>query len=303
MEGLNFPTAVDWFNGALLSLVLAIVAATINKAVTSDMSAKKAVIIVFSTLTVAIFALALWYNFVGYIIFLQAKDLEERHGCNIAFPVYLNAVQSNPKLTNARENFVNCGLRIGKVDESIKTLNTVSPILFTKWLYWKEMAELYSYDNDEEKMYYAVSRIVDLHTYENRKAIIEEVSESARNYPKNSMWISALGEEFHDNWDYSMAEAILRIVRINNGSDANALFWLAWSLYEQKEYSDALNHFDECIKQIQEFDELAAGRCYAGKGFIYFDEGQIIKAKESFIKALELNPNQEDVIEKLQLIP
>ncbi len=303
IEGLHFPTAVDWFNGAILSLVIAIVAATINKAVTSDMSAKKAFIIIFSTFSIAVVVLAIWYNVIGYIIFFQANDLEEKHGCNIAFPVYVNAIQSNPKIANAREGLVNCGLRVNKVEESIETLEAASPILFTKWLYWKEMAELYSYESNEEKIRYAASRIIDLYTYENSRVILKEISESAQNYPTNSRWITVLGEEFHDNLNYSMAEEIFRIVRINNGSDANALFWLAWSLYEQEEYLDALNHFEECINQVQSFDELAAGRCHAGKGFIYFKEGQIIKAKEEFLKALELNPNQEDVVEKLQLIP
>lgn len=303
MESINYPTTVDWFNGAILSLVIAIVAATINKAATNELSTKKAVVIVFSTFSSAVLVLAIWYNLIGYAIYLQAKDIEEKHGCDIAFPVYLNAVQNNPQIVKVREGLVNCGLETDKVEETITTLNAFNPVLLTQWMYWKEMAELHSFNNDEMQMYYAVSRIIDLYTYEYSRVILGEISKSAQKYPMNSSWISALGEKFHDRQKYVMAEETLRIVRINNGADTNALFWLAWSLYEQKKYQDATNHFDECINQLQLSDEFRAGRCHAGKGFIYFEEGQIIKAKEEFLLALELDPNQEDVIEKLQFIP
>ncbi|MBM4425286.1 MAG: tetratricopeptide repeat protein, partial [Chloroflexi bacterium] len=67
-------------------------------------------------------------------------------------------------------------------------------------------------------------------------------------------------------------------------------FWLAWSLYENGYYSEAIEYFDDAIEK-----GYFPGRAHAGKGFAFVRAGDFTHAAEEFITSLTQTPDQPDV--------
>lgn len=101
--------------------------------------------------------------------------------------------------------------------------------------------------------------------------------------------------------NYPEVERFTRIVRLNRAGNIAILFWLAWSLYEQEKYEDALGHFNLCVAQAS--PGYVLGRCHAGKGFALNKLGRQGEAKDAFRKALEIYSDQMDVQSTLGSLP
>lgn len=275
MDGINFPIfSGDWFAPAIIALVGAIIAGVISQVAENKIPVGKAIVFLASIIGGALTIVLLWYNVVGEVFFLVAQDTRESKGCLAAFPVYKNAVRWNPKIPEARAELAECGLELNRNDETIKILEPLETLLSDSWAYWHQLAWAYFGEGLYDKMIYSVERSADLN-------------------PMKSTWIASLGEELINKFKYPEAEAVLRVARTRNGNDGESTFWLAWALYEQDKYDDALHHFDECIRLNPSGYKLY--RCIAGKGFALRDLGRYNEAKSLLETALQMDPNQDDV--------
>lgn len=283
MDGLNFPIlSSDWFTPAIITLVGAVAAGVILKIAENKISAQNAFLFLTSTIVTAFIMVVIWYNFVGLIIFSIGEDVQMKEGCKEAFPLYKSAVNWNPKIPRARMALVGCGLDLNRSGEAIKTLEALESILSDNSVYWAQLSWAYSGTEDYEKM-------------------INSVEHSANLDSTDLGWISSLAERLMNQFKYEQAEAILRVVRVHNNSDSVAPFWLAWALYKQGKYEDAIHHFDECIRLNPSGDRLY--RCLAGKGFALRDIGAYSEARILLETSLQLNQNQDDVITALEQLP
>jgi len=306
MEGLNFPTSPDWFNGAVVAIVITATAGILVKLAENKISGQRAIsfitAIIFSAFIVALF----WYNAVGFLYFLRAKSIEDERGCAMAMPTYEQAVTQNPKITGARERLISCSIALQRSYELIPILEPLSGVLATSCQYWIEMAQVYSANGESDQMLDAATRSAELYSTSDYDKMLDFIVRSAELDPLNSSWITSVGSSLHSNRQYAEAEAVLRIAVTHNYSDDEAVYWLAWALYEQgseykDKYEDALRHFEECIRRYKRRSEnnLELGRCYAGKGFVFRDTGKKDQARAEFLRALQTYPNQSDVLDAL----
>jgi len=283
MDTINFPIlSGDWFAPAIIALVGAVLAGIISQVVENKISTKRAIVFSGGTIAVALGVILFWYNLIGIIIFSNAQDIRESKGCLAAFPYYKNATKWNPKIANARWQMVVCGLELNRNDEVLAILEPLESVLQDHWHYWVELSWAYYGSAKYTQMIKAVENGADLN-------------------PSQTEWIAVLGEKLMRNFNYSDAEAVLRVSRTRNDADGISTFWLAWALYEQRKYDDALFHFDECIRLNTSGYKLS--RCIAGKGFVYKSIGQYGEAKSLFETSLKMDPNQNDVKEALEAIP
>lgn len=283
MNGLNLPSfSTDWFAPAVIVIMSAIISGIVTKVAGGEIPRNRAISFLVGTLLVTTIVILFWYNVIGIIIFNYADSVASSQGCRSAYSFYKSAVDWNPKYTRARIAFVECSLELNRAEDAVEILESLEPKLLGSWNYWNEMAWAYYGIQSYEKMISSVERAADL-------------------YPENTGWIDSLGEKLHRELKYREAEAILRIARTRNGSDGAAVFWLAWSLYEQDKYDDALSHFDECIRLNSSGYFLA--RCIAGKGFTLRDTGRYQEARSLFETSLQIHSDQEDVRISLEQLP
>ena len=282
MESLNLPTSVDWFSGLIVPIAITIIAGIIVKIAEGKVNSSKGLGFIVGVLVcVAIFVL-LWYNLIGAVYFLRGQSVEATKGCQGAVPLYEKAVSWNPKLIGARHQLVYCMIVLNRASDLVPILEPLDALLFDSPHYWQDLALTYYAIGDYDEMAHSVGRSADLD-------------------PENSDWITTLGERLHRETKYGEAETVLRIVRTHNDDDGLAVFWLAWALYEQNKYSDALYHFEECIVRFDAGHTL--GRCHAGKGFALLKLKRYDDARLAFQQALEIEPNQDDVRTALSQLP
>lgn len=277
--GINFPSfSGDWFAPAIITIVGAIIAGVIAQVAENKISAKKAGSFLASILGVAFSIVFLWYNIVGIIFFYVGENTRISQGCLEAYPIFKKSVLWNPKIPGARAKLVDCGLELNRSNETITILESLENRLSDDAVYWYHLSWAYSGTEDYEKMIFSAERSADLN-------------------PDKATWIAGLGKNLIINFKYSEAEALLRIARTHNSNDGESTFWLAWALYEQEKYDDAIHHFDECIKLNPSGYNLS--RCIAGKGFALKDLRRYNEAKSLFETSLQMDPNQDDVKEAL----
>ena len=65
---------------------------------------------------------------------------------------------------------------------------------------------------------------------------------------------------------------------------------------------DALEYYEKTTQLKREQTENVLRRAYRGMGFIYMNKGNLIKGKIMFMKALQLNPQDNIASKELQLI-
>jgi tetratricopeptide (TPR) repeat protein len=283
MDGLNLPSlSNDWFATTVISVVSAIIAGLILQLAENKIPGNKTLNFLSSTILLACVAILVWYNILGIAIFGLGDIVESLQGCVSAFPFYKNAVMQNPRFVPARDKFAECAIAIKRPREALLVLEPLQDSLVYSWSYWRELSVIYYADGNYPKMLSAIERAADLK-------------------PQDSAWITNLGEQLHRQLRYADAEAVLRVVRVHNGNDGNAVFWLAWALYEQAKYQDAIAHFDICIQLNPSGYNLA--RCMAGKGFALRSVGRYAEARSLFETSLTLFPDQPDVSAALSQMP
>lgn len=282
MDGINLPTNVDWFNALLLPILVAVITGIIVGHAEGRIDSSKSATYIFSAILCTVVFSLIWYNIIGVFYFLWGRSAEPDGGCRVAASLYEKAVVWNPKISDARTKLVSCYTSLNRGDELVTILEPLGRSLSDSPRYWQDMASVYYANRDYQKMIRSVAKSADLE-------------------PKNSEWITALGELLHRDLRYSEEEAVLRTVRTHNGSDDMAVFWLAWSLYEQTKLNDAFYHFEECIKRFASGYNL--GRCHAGRGFALLKMGRFEDAHAAFQQALTIEPNQEDVKTALDQLP
>lgn len=280
MDGVNIPTSIDVFGAILLPVLVATLASIVGRVLDGKLSALKGFIIIAEIIGGTLFLVLSWYNLIGYVYYYRGVQAEAKSGCPTAVSYYERAVLWNPKIIAARTSLVECKKALNHPEDLIEILEPLERQLFTSANYWKDMALVYFYVSEFQKMRYAVNRAADLD-------------------PADLKWAVDLGEVLHRAEKYSEAEFVLRVVRYRDSRDALAVFWLSWSLYEQGKFQDALYHFGECIRLN---DNYFQGRCYAGKGFTLIQMGRLNEAKEAFQISLQIAPNQDDVEQALSIL-
>jgi tetratricopeptide (TPR) repeat protein len=283
MSGINLPSfSTDWFASAVIAVICAIVAGIVVLLAEKKIRGPKALAFVIGPLVLAIAAVLFWYNAVGIAICQSGRITELSHGCSQAFPAYKRAVAWNPKYTPARERMVVCALQLGRTDEALAVLEPLESALVDTWSYWYELSRCYCAVANSDHMVLSVDRAADID-------------------PGQSAWIDSLAEALHRQFRFTEAEALTRIVRTHNGGDSVAVFWLAWALYEQDKYDDALGHFEKCIEMNPAGYTLS--RCIAGKGFTLRDMGRYAEARQPLETSLQMDPTQLDVNAALAQLP
>lgn len=283
MEGVNLPSlSNDWFATAIISMVSAIVAGLALQLVENKIQGNKLLNFFVATVLLAFVAILLWYNIIGIVLFGWGRLVENTQGCGSALSIYENAVVQNPRFIPAREKLVECGTSAQRSNEVLNILEPLHSSLSNSPSYWRELALTY-------------------HRIGNYPKMVSVVEQAANLSPKDSTWITNLGEQLHRQLRYVDAEAVLRVVRTHNGADGEAAFWLAWALYEQGKYQDAIGHFDICMQLNPSGYNMA--RCMAGKGFALSRIGRYGEAKSLFETSLNLYPDQTDVRAALNQLP
>lgn len=283
MDGVNLPSlSNDWFATAIISMASAIAAGLGLQLIENKITGSKLVNFLIVTVLIALAMILMWYNITGIAFFGLGHFIENTQGCGSAFSTYRSAVIQNPKFIPAREKLVECGSSAKRLSEVLITLEPLQNSLSDSYSYWRELAWVYYRVSNYPKMLSAVERAADLE-------------------PKDSAWITMLGEQLHRQLRYADAEAVLRVVRTHNGADGQAAFWLAWALYEQGEYQDAIGHFDICMRLNPSGYNMA--RCMAGKGFALRRVGRYSEAKSLWETSLTLYPDQPDVRTALSQLP
>jgi tetratricopeptide (TPR) repeat protein len=283
MDGVNLPSlSNDWFATAIISIVSAVAAGLSLQVIENKITGSKLVNFLIATVLLAFTVVLVWYNVIGIVFFGLGRLIENTQGCGSALSVYRNAVIQNPKFIPARWGLVECGIRIKRLNEVLNTLEPLQVSLSDSHSYWQGLALIYYEVGNYSKMLSAVEQAADLN-------------------PKDSVWMTFLGEQLHRKLRYADAEAVLRVVRTHNGADGDAVFWLAWALYEQGKYQDAIGHFDMCMKLNPSGYNMA--RCMSGKGFALHRLGRYGEAKSLWETSLSLYPNQPDVRTALNQLP
>jgi tetratricopeptide (TPR) repeat protein len=284
MENLNLPTSVDWFNATVVSIVGAVITGVITQLAGKKIDGNRAFNFIVGSILCALVLTWFWYNIIGSICFSSAQSIENSQGCAAAVSTYERAILWNPKITEARESFIHCAISLNRTDTILPVLEPLEKTLADNWHYWYELVGVYLRLGNLDKMFVAINHSADL-------------------YPKNTDWITSLGEMFHRPDQYAVAEAVLRIVRNHNNADSRAVFWLSWALYEQKKYDDALFHFGKCIEMYSGSVTHELIRCHAGKGLALYYTGKTQEAKTELAIAIALDPNQEDVRQIIGQLP
>jgi tetratricopeptide (TPR) repeat protein len=284
MDGLYIPDTLDLITLLVIPVTLVAIGAVVTQLVKNEIKfkvASKRILLIFVISTLILFG---WYNLGGLILYTNGRSAEGVDGCDQAVSIYEQAIHLNPKLSDARTRFVACKIALGLPADALTVITPLRKNLEYSPFYWKDMVSLYKEVNDFDKMLDAVKRAVLLD-------------------PSNVTWAVNMGEAYHRAQDYVKAEAVLRNVRVYNGNEPMAAYWLAWALYEQGKYQDALGHFDICITLMTPINQSNTGRCLAGKGFTFEKMGNNTEAVQAFTQALSTNPDQDDVkqeLEKLQ---
>lgn len=283
MNGLNVPsTSGDAFISILISVTGAITVALLMKSFDNKNAASNA--FGFWARTVLFFAalMFIYYNLIGIAITYRALAIEEDSGCVDAFPVFKNGMRWNPKHEGTRWGLVRCGGETNRLDEAIKMMEEVQPILEDYPIYWEQLAWGYNLAKSFDKM-------------------ISAVAYGAKLNPNDVSWLTPLGTNLYNQRFYPEAENVFRVERSYNGDDGQTAYWLGWTLLAEGEYQDALNHFDLCLSQNQ--DHYEQTRCISGKAYAYYYLGNASEAKVLFETSLRIYPDQQDVTNTLSQIP
>lgn len=285
LESLNFPTEIDWFNSAVLAIIIAIITGTVNSLAKKDIKAERALAVLVITLTIAFGLILAWYNLIGLYLFQMAIDEQESHGCGIAASIYERAVIMNPKIANARYGYIGCKEELQELEQTLEVLKPLEKLLTNDPVYWEQLSTVYYGLDDFPSLSSALKRYAELS-------------------PKQaSIYISNRANELMIVRKYKEAEQILRIARMKYDDDYFVISWLAWALSEQNKLDDALYHFELCLDKTLKVNDTVYGRCFAGKGFVLEKLGDFDEARIAFEFALYFNPNQPDVENALQRLP
>lgn len=292
MDGVNVPKTFDWFSACLLPVSVAVFATVLGQLIERKIVLVQALKALISVVLSVLVLAALWYNGIGYVVFLYAQNQKTDKGCLQAMPVYQTAVRWNPMLGDAREGLISCGKELNREQDVSSFLSSLEGSLSETWQYWRDIAQISHTLGDHDRVYAAAVRSLSLE-------------------PLETSWIVDIGYRYVLVADYIRAEVILRRVRVYNWSDSFAIYWLGWAIFgqaaysdipdRQAKYSDAFDHFEQCLTKFQ-VGHYAA-RCHAGKGFIFRNLGQTSEARAEFTRSLELQADQEDVLEALASLP
>lgn len=279
MELSTFPSATYWYTSVVIAIVVAIIAGIITKMAEGKVRSNRALVFILFTIGFAI--VSYWVMFWGISQTYTRLGIQRENsaGCLNALNSYKMAINWNPHNGYAQAYYSSCMIDLNRSDEALSILRPLQDIQADDWVYWYSITILNIAMDDFVSMHVNVNRMLAL----NPQSINELVD---------------IGRRLHSNLHYDEAESILRIVRMRNDNNNDAIFWLAWTLYEQgsvdsSKYYDALHHFDECINRFQE--GYYAGRCHAGKGYVYLSLGQRGDAIAEFNIALQITPEQDDV--------
>lgn len=286
MDGINIPSSIDWFSTTTTTLLVAVIGGTINLMIKNEINSEKATKIITTAIISALGMMFLWYNLVGIFYLFPTYYTYDHKGCGASIFLLEETLEWNPKLINARYMLINCNSTLNRPEDSVSVLEKLQPQLSSSSEYWKQMSIVYFRVSDYPKMQDALIRYADI--------------ESA----KSSEWILIVVHDLMDIKKYSEAESAIRIVRAKDNTNSSGIFWLAWALFEQKKYSEALQNFELCVDIYKPGGpSYELGRCFAGEGFIYKNLGAVSQAKESFGFALFFYKDQSDVEKALSELP
>jgi tetratricopeptide (TPR) repeat protein len=285
MNGINFPSSIDLFNAILAGIVVSVTAGIINARIKNEIKTGTAIFDFFGLALVASLVFWSWYNAIGFAYYQHAANEEDLAGCGNAIYSYAVAIRWNPKIIRARWGLINCAVSLNRVESAISILEKQEDKLSDEPEYWEQMSFLSLKNNNMDKMLNALAIYSDM-----KPADVED-------------WTEAIGRSLMDQHMYPETESAMRVLQ-RVDTNKRAVFWLAWSMFEQQNYSVALENFDICIKNYESSSEVSLlGRCYAGKGFIYLNTGDTFSAKQAFIDAISIYPEQQDVKDALLKIP
>lgn len=282
MDKINLPGSIDWFNAALVTFTVTVLSGIVRDWGKGKVTESRATSFVFGIIVFDLVAMFIYYNVIGFVLYQNASYRETNQGCAAAISTYKQALSWNPKITEARWRLVSCYIDLNRSPELLTILNPLQDTLSNEWEYWSQIAVAQYANEDYSVMYDAVKKAAELS-------------------PATTEWITTLAKGLHRRFKFEEAEKLLRIVRIYNDTDNDAVFWLAWALYELGFYTDAVEHFDLCVERFVSGYEN--GRCWAGKGFSFKEMGQPIEAKNALNIALAVWPNQDDARTVLNSLP
>jgi tetratricopeptide (TPR) repeat protein len=286
MDGINLPSSIDWFSTTTTTLLVAIIGGTLNFMIKNEIKSERATKIITTAVITALGVILFWYNLVGIFYFFSALYTYQQKGCGASIFLWEETLQWNPKLIKARYWLIDCNTTLNHPQDSIPVFEKLQPQLSSSPEYWKQMSIVYFRADDYPKMQEALIRYADIESAESSK------------------WILAVVHDLMDRKKYPEAEAAVKIVRVKNDANNSGVFWLAWALFEQKKYTEALQNFELCVERYRP-DGLGyeLGRCFAGEGFIYKNIGENSKAKQAFEFALFFYKDQSDVEKALSELP
>ena len=172
---------------------------------------------------------------------------------------------------------------VKQFDNALRILDSLEEKENSKYTYWWARSIIYFSKGDYKALSASTESMLSL-------------------MPSTSQIVVDMAKDLHSKFYRAEAEALLRNVRVYDDGNNYAVFWLAWALFEQGKNEDALYHFDLCLQRFTQGYE--AGRCHAGKGFIFVNNGRYSEAISEFTISLEILPDQEDVQKSLnQLMP
>jgi tetratricopeptide (TPR) repeat protein len=273
-------------SSALNSIVLPIIATVIGGIILllieKKISLQRAVNSIIGSILVSMLIIFVLHNVVGIILLNRARSVTSTNGCLSSAPLYERVVIWDSRLADARREYVICNEIIGRSNSSVRLLESLEKDLDYDSEYWQDRALAYYYVADIQKMIISLNSAV-------RVGITN-----------NNELINFIGQELHGKFFFAESEEVLRIARINDESDINTIFWLAWSLYEQQKFNDAYAHFEKCIIIAGDYQ---LSRCYAGQGFILQKQGLFNEARAVLQQSISINPDQEDVLQVLSQLP
>lgn len=286
INSINFPISIDWFNGIASAIFASVLASIINSRIKNEINDQRTIGSLSSLIISMLLLLLFWYNAIGIIYAFIAVKQQDSVGCGNAIYTYESAIEWNPKLTGARWGLVNCAITLQRIEDTIPIIERQQSKLSNDPEYWKQLSILYLKTNNQDSMLRALSVYADMQSDD-----IED-------------WTYKIGWELMNERKHIETETAMRLFRSRAENNKVTAYWLAWALLEQGKYQDALMHFDICISDYETLEaNFYLGRCYAGKGFANLYSGYTLEAKEAFIEAISIYPDQQDVKDTLIQIP
>ena len=248
----SFPSATYWYTSVVLAITVSVVVAIVTRVVDEKINWVKASKLTGGVVAFGVVSYFLLFYGVSWVSLKRGNALERSQGCRIAVSAYRQALLWRPSNEDAQIKFAQCMSEIKQYENAIEVLDQIEDTEASKYTYWWARSIIYFRKGDYADLISSTETMLSLN-------------------PSTSPIVVSMAEDLHKNFHREEAEALLRNVRVYDDSNSQAIFWLAWALFEQEKYNDALYHFDLCLQRYATGYE--AGRCHAGKGFIFLKQG------------------------------